>query len=72
MVWLSLRNELEELGQYFAKRLSLSRHLRGPAGLSQGFPMAASTCHPESTEPPIQVCQVRGRSCDVEDGATWT
>ena len=52
--------------------LYLSRHPKGLAGLSQGFPMAASTCLPESTEPLTQVCQVRGGSCDTEDGATWT
>lgn len=43
-----------------------SRHPKGPAGASQGSLMAASTCHPESTEPQTQVCQVRERPCDVE------
>lgn len=36
------------------------RHPRDLGGSSQAFPMAASTCHPESTEPLTQVCQVRG------------
>lgn len=36
------------------------RHLRDHAESSQAFLTAASTCHPESTEPLTQVCQVRG------------
>ena len=51
---------------------SLSRPRKGPAGASQCFPMAASTCHPESTEPLTQVCQVRGRPGGMEGGAAWT
>lgn len=37
------------------------RRLRDPVGQSQGFLMAASTCHPEFTEPLIQVCQLRSQ-----------
>lgn len=50
----------------------LYRHPKDPAGASQGFPMAASTCHPESTELLTLVSQVRERSCAMEGGATWT
>lgn len=61
--WLFLRDCVgASAGQSLFNMLGYLRFrpLRDHAESSQAFLMAASTCHPESTEPLIQVCQVRG------------